>query len=420
MILAELHKQTLTASEKFNLLEKINRDYLPLLSPAEYTVLMFIFARTIQWGRKAEFIRQKHFLEGIPDTIGPVPIKERNLVTIIQKLVGKGIVIREINKNGSWYAINFDWNVVMLRTPKPKENKEISRLKVPKGGTAKIAGGVLQKLQDRNTRIIKYEKEVVSEAVASQTSKTGLTIKESLDQANQRHAKAYKKKMDKAASAETPGSLSVLWHARIKELYPEMPYLPWTKKEWGQIKNFMIAYRANGKVWPMLEFAIENWKRIGTLKFEWKDGITFPEYPNLGFFIGFKKDFVAAYADKEFLKRSLKLTQREREIAKLMRLGYTEEQAVAEVDRSAENSKVAVKYKKAAEEANRDNRILTEKLKQVEREKTALQIQKGRELLKKERLNPGSSKNSVQKEKRDKDGYREFKPVTFDKWQDDE
>lgn len=103
------YDQELTPSSKFWALKKIHQDWLERLTPSEYMVLMFIWNRTIFWGKQSEFIYFRHFTEGIPDVIKALPFKKSRLSQIIKSLQDRGIIYRSRQMFGSYYSINFDW-----------------------------------------------------------------------------------------------------------------------------------------------------------------------------------------------------------------------------------------------------------------------------------------------------------------------
>ena len=102
-------KQELSASQKFWLLRMIFSEWLDKLTPSEFMVVMFIWQRTILWGKGREFIKFRHFLKGIDGEIRPLPLKQRRLQQILKSLVQKGVIERRTRVYGSWYNINYEW-----------------------------------------------------------------------------------------------------------------------------------------------------------------------------------------------------------------------------------------------------------------------------------------------------------------------
>lgn len=121
----QYRKQELSPSDKFWLLRIIFTNWLDKLTPSEYMVLMFIWQRTILWGKLSEFIKYRHFLNGIPGEISRLPLKERRLQQILKSLEKKGAIKRQSRMYGSWYSIDFDWNptkTARRRVPRKSQN----------------------------------------------------------------------------------------------------------------------------------------------------------------------------------------------------------------------------------------------------------------------------------------------------------
>lgn len=85
------YDQELTPSTKFWALKKIHQEWFDRFTPSEYMVLMFIWNRTIFWGKQSEFIYFRHFTEGIPNVIKPLPFKKARLSQIIKSLQERGV-----------------------------------------------------------------------------------------------------------------------------------------------------------------------------------------------------------------------------------------------------------------------------------------------------------------------------------------
>lgn len=188
----------------------------------------------------------------------------------------------------------------------------------------------------------------------------------------------------------------------------------WTKKQCDQMKNFKAAWRKDSDtlVWPFLNFCVENWSRIGILRFGWMKGIDYPEYPSIDFLMGFKKHFVIAFADEKFHERQISATERGREFAKLKKMGYTDEQAEKEIEFKQKNRGSLQKEINRANQAEaraaivgRENQNLQRKLRQslADKDKIITEAEAGG----KKEMNRGSEKPK-KKVKRDKDGYAIF------------
>lgn len=85
----------------------------PYLTPDEFLVLMFIYDRTVRYGKRQENIPNRHFMEGIIDYNGRcvatrVGLSKTNLKIAIDHLFHKGIIFTDRNEYGgsNFYSIN--------------------------------------------------------------------------------------------------------------------------------------------------------------------------------------------------------------------------------------------------------------------------------------------------------------------------
>ncbi len=99
-----------TPSQKFETLKIMQKIWIGRLTPSEFHVVFFIWCRTVFWGKGTEFIKYRHFIEGIPDVIDGVPFAERRLKDILDALVKKEILFRDITQTGSFYTLDFEWD----------------------------------------------------------------------------------------------------------------------------------------------------------------------------------------------------------------------------------------------------------------------------------------------------------------------
>ena len=145
---SDIQRQDFSTAEKLELLDRILSQWIGAVSAAEFAVIMFIYRRTVAWGKKKELIVRRHFLEGIfkNDTgeciQAPLTIKQTTLKLTLGSLEKRGIIFRERRPGDlSWFQLNTEWSPQMLKQPKPKV-KERDGLKQPKrGGTKSVREG---------------------------------------------------------------------------------------------------------------------------------------------------------------------------------------------------------------------------------------------------------------------------------------
>jgi hypothetical protein len=415
-------KVDITPNEKFHSLTIINK-FMPHISPAEFSVVYFVWLRTIYWGKPKEYVCFRHFLEGIPDTVEPLNISRSTLIRSLKNLVSGGMLFRAYHRDGgSSFTINFSWGPEMLKQPKNPKQKTTGGLKSSKKIAEKSTekGGVKMTLGGCQNDTHKYENNKSVHTGVSGKPQTPDTevlsatenLTKSTKEAQERSRAQRAKNLARAAERESVADLERLWQEAMRIAHPEYPIISWTKKQYGQARNLRDAFRAknpDAKFAPFLKFCIDDWDRVIAFRFSWKDDLVCPEFPDIDFIFGFKKEFLFTYADKEFHTRSLGLSEYEREMRKYKKMGYTEEQAEKAIKHSAENSKAVQKQRERAEQLESGVRGLSKKVKQLEHEKAMLEIQRGRELMKQRKQKKSDPEPVKRNIPVDADGWAEFK-----------
>jgi len=433
----------ITATVKFETLNKLNR-FMPHVSGNEFCVLHFIWSRTIYWGKSQEFICARHFLKGIPNVIEPLNSSSRSLSRSLSSLVEKGILLRVHHEHsGSSYAINFKWEPVIMKAPKSSKPKNTGGLKTPKrlaekteeNGVAKLATGVAKlarggsqigehKYDNNKLDNNKYDKEVSASALTDilptknkkeEVEKIKKAAEDFIGRAVIRSREARERKLTKAAERETVADLERLWREEIRIVHPDYPPPCWSAKERGQMKNFRNDFHAEPepkRVLPFLKFCIENWNRIMTCRFRFRKNFSCPEFPDLGFIMAFKKDFLFVYGDENFESKNLGLTYFDQQVRALKKRGYTTAQAekavrersAKKVDDTVEAELKALKERVRYECAEKEKKI--QEVKQLERERAREAAKRYKEKLKQQKLE--EEKPPIQKRELDADGYPVF------------
>lgn len=119
---------------------------LVVLTKAEYFVLRFIVARTVNYGKTSEIIFKAHFLEGVQAggewKTAPCGVNSRDLYAAIASLEGKGIIRTSRMENGkkhlaTIYTINIETLISLREKPKMalKLPKRLRESVVPNGTT---------------------------------------------------------------------------------------------------------------------------------------------------------------------------------------------------------------------------------------------------------------------------------------------
>lgn len=412
VVVFEPKKRDMTPSQKFHSLTTLNK-LMPHVSPAEFTVLYFVWMRTIYWSKTTEYVCRRHFLEGIPGTIEPLNMSTRNLVRCLKNLVAGRMLFRTVHRDGgSSFTINFAWEPEMLKQPKKAKTKNVSALREPKkstktGGANLALGGCKfgTHKYDNNKSVHKDNGKPLSVCNSAAENLIKQT-KEAIERSREQKAK----KLILAAKRESVPDLEKLWREAMRIAHPDFAVPVWGPKERGQVKNMRNDFQQSGEpFFPFLNFCIENWNRILAFRFAWMKEVIPPEFPDICFLAGYKKQFLFAYGDASFWDRSLGLTRHEREMRKYKKMGYTEEQAVKAIEHDMKHNQIIQKEMDRAEQLESGVRGLTKKVKQLEHEKAMLEIQRGRELMKQRKQKKAEPEPVKQKLPVDADGWAEFK-----------
>jgi hypothetical protein len=405
----EYNRNEISAAKKFETLKILNLNILTHLSSAEAKVLMFIWHRTVYWGKTSEYIPRRHFMDGVGEVAAPVGVSLRGLINALASLEKSGVLKRwKAGNGGSYYSINFAWELPMLREPKNPKGRATGTLKEPKNRGCKNCTGTGAKTAPHKYENNKYE--LLKEGSAPSGARPD-DLQDSINRATAKSRERKAAKLAKASQYETAGGLERLWAAEVATRFPDADYTAWTVKDFGMVSKFRKNFSATqgSKTWPFFQFIIEHWQRIGVLYFSWMKNDLFPAYPDVGLVLKFKKQFLHAFTDEKFLVRQMNLSRHEREINKLKKLGYTQAQAEEACAKDLEHGKVAEKQTRRAEVAEIDVRALATENAQLKKENTRLRVRDGERLMKQDRerdrkMNPGSKP----KRKYDKDGFAIF------------
>jgi hypothetical protein len=98
----------LSLAEKTRLRRMIDRQWMGSLPGAEYSVLLFIFTMTTEWGKYADRLKLDHFVNGIGEVRG-LRASKMTVRRALSSMTERGVILRERTPYGYIYAINFDW-----------------------------------------------------------------------------------------------------------------------------------------------------------------------------------------------------------------------------------------------------------------------------------------------------------------------
>lgn len=327
------------ASTRYYLLQQINRFVMPHLKQAERAMFLFIFDRTIGWGKEREKIKKNHFLLGIDGITDGTGLTKPTINKALESLVSVGI----IGKLGDFYTINWNGLIKWLETQTQGVKKLMFR--EPKKGKKPLpnmfkTGKKTLPLIDNNSS----KEDLIEDNNAVDTDHVNVEQKFSVqnkhDLENLISLSVKEKQKRFLEKQRTKKALSLLdyqkmWHETVGARYPHVAQVMWSKKTLGQIKHFLKAVSMpDGKTHAdFLEFCVNEWSGVGVHHFGWlnnyrleqgQPSISFPQYPCIGFVMGFKQVFLNAYTKHiEGL-----LYPRDIKKQKLKAQGYTDEEVL--------------------------------------------------------------------------------------------
>tara|TARA_R110002153_G_scaffold26421_5_gene82923 strand:+ start:4312 stop:5616 length:1305 start_codon:yes stop_codon:yes gene_type:complete len=323
------------------------------MTPNEYTVIMFIFDRTLGWGKVTEYIPSRHFLEGLRSDTGmiyapSVGMSERTLRNALRSLDDKGMIHRDVDFGcRSKYGINFEWKTKTedMKTPKRLKKNGKEGLVNSTKGVGKIYQGGEQDLPTHR-REEKEEEENQNDShrqameVGHVEIETREEIMESIKKVEsasrlKRDAKKrdgyYSNKKDQTGFIPSVAAMQKTWFDLSKKHFPSFAVSGLPSKGLHMLKSYAREWSARnaGKEWvDFLEWIFQNWSAIGRTEFNWMTNRS--EVPTIPLVVSAKLrvSLEKAWGDREALETIYAMTPREREVAFLMRdRGITEKQA---------------------------------------------------------------------------------------------
>jgi hypothetical protein len=402
--------------EKHEVYEFMSRYMQPACKGKEYLLLLFIYNRTIMWGKTKERIPHRHFIEGVYSQEGMLityrcGVNKNTLIKSIKELEDNNLIIKyeeSTNLKGAVYGLNLDYKgEVMINKEKKlsessigsgnlsgrkiEESKlsggikedplEVSQLN-PRRCISDTTGGISIKPPEGQTRYIevnkrKIDKTKVNKKLIAASNESAITdFSEEGENTNQLEEnkkesfagraqeilasskKRYEDKYQKLLTKKKPKSTEFVyvWTSRIKLKYPDFPVSDFTKRELAMVNQFMkkLNLGDSSAVLEFVEWSIDHWRMVtNTILKSLKSK---PDYPDLGFLIRFKNEFIQARSKESYYQELATDDLYSRVYKSAIRKGMTEEQAKnkakQEVEKEEEQSSLSkerMKIKKAKE-----------------------------------------------------------------------
>jgi len=328
----------------------ISRNWTRHISPAELSLLAFIFDRTFGWNKAAEQISRKQFRDGVQGHDGRffhrgTGLSDSTIKRSISSMLNSGIILRydsesEVRQGTPYYEINLSWNPPeMLTTPKrlktfaktdEEYHQEGGQNEPPGGGQNEPPGGVKMNPLRSNKKGKKEKREEAEGSCEPQATRVGLAeVKEMAQEIQKR--KEGKREARKAVRLLNKKDISALWLSTLRAFHPDASSLPLSIREssalWQKQRLWNDAYPSGDTFALFLCFVIEHWSSFMVREFGWMKEA--PQAPSIWFFLGkFHGRFAEAYGKRK-QKLGTSLSWTEVRVAQLLSLGLSRPEAVA-------------------------------------------------------------------------------------------
>lgn len=355
----------------------IIRQWIRIVNPYEFTLLMFIFDRTIGWGKNWEGITWNHFMNGVRSDDGEcynegTGMPRATLAKMLKSLQARGFIETRPGPSGTVrYALAFSRaprTDDMFRTSTKKFTDDSSeagpRLRTPK------AKGVAARVNcDDDTEVPAIQRTTsiwgrgsTTETLKSTTETRGSisgTLRDSeIKEVSPKKETDVKpnpadsatvlseilKKSDLNAQGRIAGilandnaskeDLAHLYHMTWLAFFPNAPYVMPKEKDMSALRSYAIRFRKNpANKLPFAQFlrwTLECWHMVVRQNFSWMANM--PELPNVFFLVKHSTDFEDSFSHREELKARANMSSRDRKIHDLVRKGMDVKLAILEVD----------------------------------------------------------------------------------------
>ena len=322
------------ATDRLNLFGKMMLRLRPLVSTQESDILLFIFMRTVYYGKIEETITIRQFMNGIfsqEEVIYPgVKVCRTTLFKALRKLSDNDIIQRRESPG------NKECYIYSLMLPELQEYvtlQSAARTEEYAGRTDEYTGRTPSPTESNNMIKLHEETAAPHPALAAASDK----IKTTTEKYN--NARERKKNKLKAHGLEE------IWADSFKETFPEAANFRLVNRDSARLKQAMDRGVPTAKQREFLEWSIRNWTITLRLKFKWMKEK--PETPSLGFFASRVAEFYDAFVSDT--TPNLAADRRVREAVSTSR--------VAEAPRQPAEEKLQLELSKArarAEELERE------------------------------------------------------------------
>lgn len=254
----------------------IDREWQIHLTGTELKIVRFVFQRTYQFGKQAEIIPIRHFLDGIDVrgySISGLGVSRASIFRALTTLKDKGFLhsYARTTRMPVVYSLNVSLSGANLvsRVRRASRNNET---------TSSLTGETLnlRKLNMRNRNSGNRVPASLNEVIAK-TSQRSLSVRDT-----------------KKNSGKLTG-LFICWEDTFVENYPDDHMLEWTKASQSQFKRAVSRLPSSLDARKLIEFSVANWSEIiGSKLTNMKNK---PRLPKLAFWVKLLDVFTEAYVE---------------------------------------------------------------------------------------------------------------------------
>tara|TARA_R100000808_G_scaffold512_2_gene2685 strand:+ start:3724 stop:5058 length:1335 start_codon:yes stop_codon:yes gene_type:complete len=327
-----------------DVLRLILREWGNSLSNLEFRTVLFIYDRTVGWGKKWERITGKHFCKGVWSDekcyASPISTNRGYVSGVVANLIERGAILRERTGNSYKYCLNLDWNPKMKIPKRLKQNKTVP----------KVEQEVVQKWDSESVPIVEQQREInnnrensptvapdgadkIGDALIEMEKAIRLRTKKSAQRLDRLRAKGkYERRANGEKSGFVPSrsSLPEIWRSLFTDNYPKGKLPPVAKASLSILHKYAVEWtksRDEGEFLDYLRWVFENWKALKELCFYWMSD--YPDSPSINIMVNSKirHKIEDAYNEQEKVKRWRSLDEWERKYERLIERGMDHEKA---------------------------------------------------------------------------------------------
>lgn len=310
----------------------IVRQWAQHLTLRQLGMVIFIFDRTAAWGKEWELIRYSSFVTGITSKDGDKRYAagicgcERSALTLTNELLDMGMIVKRRSREGNYWALNYEWT--------PENMSKIRRLsrnpqKAAGPNTQKPAGLNPQKAAGHNKGYAEDEEVTQKEQCPAGDD----FFHSALVKARAKGQAAIERRKARKQNSLSLPDMMRLWSESCRsapwaEYATPREYL--TKRDTFALQSYAKRFAKafpNEKFSEYLGWVIEKWPGLISDLFGWMTKAPPPETPSPLFLIKWAKEFEGTFLQRRAFEKRMEMTPEEREVARLVKSGMSEEQA---------------------------------------------------------------------------------------------